>query len=563
VSYAIGIDFGTESGRAVLVDCGDGRELATAVHPYANGVIDERLPAPDEDVELEADWALQDPDDYVAVYREAVPALLAETGVDAGEVIGIGIDFTSCTMLPTTADGTPLCRLPELRRNPHAWVKLWKHHAAQPEADRINAVAAERGERWLPRYGGKISSEWFMAKSLQILLEAPEVYARADRLIEAADWAVWQLTGTETRNSCTAGYKAMWSKRDGFPASSYFAALDPRFANVVDEKMSRAITPLGTRAGGLSEQAAAWTGLLSGTAVAVANVDAHVSAPAATVTEPGTMVAIMGTSICHILLGREPADVEGMCGVVEDGVVPGLFGFEAGQSAVGDIFAWFVDSCVPPEEHEAAARRGLDVHAYLEEEAAKLEPGESGLLALDWWNGNRSVLVDADLGGLLVGMTLQTRAPELYRALIEATAFGTRVIVDAFRSAGVTVDRMVACGGLPERNKLLMQIYADVTGLKHAVAASRQTPALGAAMFGAVAAGAARGGYDSIVEASRSMAQLSGEVFRPEPAASAVYEQLYPEYVRLHDVFGRGGNDVMKSLRSIRASAEARRRTRE
>jgi L-ribulokinase len=294
--------------------------------------------------------------------------------------------------------------------------------------------------------------------------------------------------------------------------------------------------------------------------VAVANVDAHASAPAATVTEPGTMVAIMGTSICHILLGREPAVVEGMCGVVEDGVVPGLHGFEAGQSAVGDIFAWFVENCVPPAEHEQARRRGLSVHAHLEQEAAKLQPGESGLLALDWWNGNRSVLVDAELGGLLVGMTLRTRPAELYRALIEATAFGTRVIVDAFRSAGVAVDSVVACGGLPERNKLLMQVYADVTGLDHAVAASTQAPALGAAMFGAVAAGAAAGGHDSIVDASRRMARLSGVVYRPAPAAAAVYEELYREYVRLHDLFGRGGEDVMKNLRSIRASVEARER---
>jgi L-ribulokinase len=439
-------------------------------------------------------------------------------------------------------------------------VKLWKHHAAQPEADLVNAVAAERGEQWLERYGGKISSEWFTAKSLQILREAPEIYARADRLLEAADWAVWQLTGVESRNGCTAGYKAMWSKRDGFPGNDYFAALDPRFERVVEEKMSRQIVPLGTRAGGLSERAAAWTGLRAGTPVAVANVDAHASAPAATVTEPGTMVAIMGTSICHILLGREPAVVEGMCGVVEDGVVPGLHGFEAGQSAVGDIFAWFVENCVPPEEHEQARRRGLSVHAHLEQEAAKLQPGESGLLALDWWNGNRSVLVDAELGGLLVGMTLRTRPAELYRALIEATAFGTRVIVDAFRSAGVAVDSVVACGGLPERNKLLMQVYADVTGLDHAVAASTQAPALGAAMFGAVAAGAAAGGHDSIVDASRRMARLSGVVYRPAPAAAAVYEELYREYVRLHDLFGRGGEDVMKNLRSIRASVEARER---
>lgn len=554
-AYALGVDFGTESGRAVLVDCADGSELGTCVYPYRNGVIDERLPPPDDDVLLEPGWALQDPRDYARTFQEAVPALLAETGVAPADVIGIGIDFTSCTMLPTLADGTPLCLLDDLRREPHAWVKLWKHHAAQPEADRINEVAEERGETWLPRYGGRISSEWFFAKALQILDEAPDVYARADRLIEAADWAVWQLTGVETRNTCTAGYKAMWSKRDGFPADAYFAALDPRFAHVVDEKMSRQLAPIGTRAGGLSPQAAAWTGLAPGTPVAVANVDAHVSTPAVTVTEPGTLVAIMGTSICHILLSAELADIDGMCGVVEDGVVPGLYGYEAGQSAVGDIFAWFVERSVPPEYHEAARRRGIDVHDVLAEAAAALRPGESGLLALDWWNGNRSVLVDADLRGLLVGMTLATRPPEIYRALIEATAFGTRVIIDAFEKAGVPVDGIVACGGLPERNPLLMQIYADVTGRELAVAASRQAPALGSAMFGAVVAGAAAGGYDTIVDASREMAHLSGTTYKPNAAHRETYEALYREYVRLHDLFGRGGDDVMRRLKRIQFDA--------
>ena len=549
--HAIGIDFGTESARAVLVDCDDGRELATAVYAYRNGVIDEHLPAPDDDVCLEPDWALQDPEDYVRTFQEAVPRLLAETDVDPADVVGVGIDFTSCTMLPTLADGTPLCLAGGLRRNPHAWVKLWKHHAAQPEADRVNAVAAERGEPWLHHYGGKISSEWLFPKAQQILDEAPEIYERGDRLIEAADWVVWQLTGVETRNACTAGYKAIWSKRDGFPPPDYFAALDPRFERVVDEKMSRRIVPIGDRAGGLCERAAAWTGLLPGTAVAVANVDAHVSAPAVTVTAPGTLVAIMGTSICHILLGDELATVDGMCGVVEDGVVPGLFGYEAGQSAVGDIFAWLADSGVPPEYYEAARRSGTSVHEVLEREAAKLRPGESGLLALDWWNGNRSVLVDADLRGLLVGMTLATKAPEIYRALIEATAFGTRVIVDAFESAGVRVDGIVACGGLPERNRLLMQVFADVTGREFAVAASGQAPALGSAMFGAVAAGTASGGYDSIVEASRHMAHLGEARYRPDPCRHAVYDELYGEYVRLHDLFGRGGDDVMRTLKAI------------
>ncbi len=550
-AYALGVDFGTESGRAVLVDCADGSELGTCVYPYRNGVIDERLPPPDDDVLLEPDWALQDPRDYVRTFQEAVPALLAETGVAPADVIGIGIDFTSCTMLPTLADGTPLCLLDGLRRKPHAWVKLWKHHAAQPEADRINEVAEERAETWLPRYGGRISSEWFFAKALQILDEAPEVYAHADRLIEAADWAVWQLTGVETRNTCTAGYKAMWSKRDGFPADAYFAALNPRFAHIVDEKMSRQLAPIGSRAGGLSPQAAAWTGLQPETPVAVANVDAHVSAPAVTVTHPGTLVAIMGTSICHILLGAQLADIDGMCGVVEDGVVPGLYGYEAGQSAVGDIFAWFVERSVPPEYHEAARRRGIDVHHVLTEAAAALRPGESGLLALDWWNGNRSVLVDADLRGVLMGMTLATRPPEIYRALIEATAFGTRIIIDAFEKAGVPVEGIVACGGLPERNPLLMQIYADVTGRELAVAASKQAPALGSAMFGAVAAAAAAGGYDTIVDASREMAHLSGTTYKPNAAHRETYEALYREYVRLHDLFGRGGDDVMRRLKRI------------
>jgi L-ribulokinase len=547
-AYCVGVDFGTESGRAVLVDVATGLELASAVYEYGNGVVEEHLPPPDDDVSLGPDWALQDPHDYLRTFQAAVPAVLSQAQVAATDVIGIGIDFTACTMLPTTAGGTPLCTLPEFRRRPHAWVKLWKHHAAQPYADRINAVARERSEPWLARYGGKISSEWFYSKALQILDEAPDIYHAADRLIEAADWVVWQLTGIETRNNCTAGYKAIWSKRDGFPADAFFAALDPKFEHIVDEKMSRRISVVGERAGGLTEQAAAWTGLRAGTAVAVANVDAHVSVPAVAVAAPGTMVAIMGTSICHMVLGRQVSPVEGMCGVVEDGILPGLFGYEAGQSGVGDIFAWFVENAVPPAYH------GGDVHRALERGAGALQPGESGLLALDWWNGNRSVLVDGDLTGLLLGATLATRPPEIYRALIEATAFGTRTIIDAFESSGVAVEDVVACGGLPERNRLLMQIYADVTGREFRVAASPHVPAVGSAMFAAVAAGA----YRSIEEAAARMTRPHQESYRPDPEHRAVYDELYQEYRALHDYFGRGGNDVMKRLKANRARSSPR-----
>jgi L-ribulokinase len=547
--YTIGIDYGTESGRVLLVDTKDGREVATAVVPYSNGVIDEYLPG--SHTHLPPEWALQDPNDYLEVIKQGVPKVLQTSGVRPEEIVGVGIDFTACTILPTKADGTPLAFVPALRDNPHSWVKLWKHHAAQPEADQINETARRLGESWLPRYGGKISSEWFFAKALQILHEAPDVYDAADRILEAADWVIWQLTGVETRNACTAGYKAI--VQDGtYPSSDYFGALHPRFANIVDEKMSRDFAPLGGKAGGLTKQAAEWTGLPEGIAVAVANVDAHVTVPAVRAVDPGVMVMIMGTSTCHMVVGDQLQEVEGMCGVVRDGILPGYYGYEAGQSGVGDIFAWFVENAVPPEYHEAARTAGKDLHQYLSEEAAKQKPGEHGLMALDWLNGNRSTLVDADLSALLLGMTLSTRAPDIYRALIEATAYGTRTIIEAFESQGVPVTEIIAAGGLPEKNKLLVQIYADVTGRQFKLAGSQQAPALGSAMHAAVAAGV----YPNITAAAETMGKLKDEAVQPIPENQAVYDQLYAEYKLLYDYFGRGANDVMKRLKRIRNQAK-------
>jgi L-ribulokinase len=528
--YALGIDFGTESGRVMLVRLSDGEEVAWSVVAYPSGVIDRQLPC---GLPLEHDWALQDPRDYVTVLTEGVPQVLRESGVSAESVVGIGIDFTACTMLPALSDGTPLCALPQYASNPHAWVKLWKHHAAQPEANRINELASTRGEAILRIYGGKVSSEWFFSKALQILDEAPEIYAAADRLIEGADWIVWQMTGQERRNECTAGYKGMWIKGQGFPAADFLRALEPGF-ETVSQKLADNLYPLGAQAGGLTPELAHSTGLLAGTPVAVGNVDAHAAVPACGVTRPGSLVMIMGTSICHMLLASERRFVEGMCGVIEDGIVPGLWGYEAGQSGAGDIYAWFFRTTgVSPE--------------VLTEKALTLKPGQSGLLALDWWNGNRSVLVDADLTGLLIGATLATRPEEIYRALVEATAFGTYTIIRAFEKEGVDIGDLVACGGLAQKSPLVMQIFADVTNRRIRLPRSLQASGLGAAMHGAVAAGA----YRNIGEAAVSMAGMQSLEYTPNPAAHAIYEKLYAEYLTLHDYFGRGSNDCMKRLKAL------------
>lgn len=548
--YSIGVDYGTQSGRAVLVEVGTGKEVATAVKPYTHGVMDEFLP--NGTTKLEHDWALQHPADYLEVLEITIPEVLRKAQVSADDVIGLGIDFTACTVLPIDANGIPLCFNEEFSNHPHSYVKLWKHHAAQDEANRLNELAEARGEKFLQRYGGKISSEWLFPKVWQILNEAPEIYDDADQILEATDWVISELTGEINRNSCTAGYKAIWHKQDGYPSNEFFKALDPRLENVVEDKLSTKIIPIGSKAGEITEKAAKLTGLNPGTAVAIANVDAHVAVPAVGITEPGKLLMIMGTSTCHILLGNEEKIVPGMCGVVEDGVIPGFMGYEAGQSCVGDHFEWFTENCVPVSYHAEAKEKGVNIHQLLTEKASLLQVGESGLLALDWWNGNRSTLVDADLTGVLLGATLLTKPEEIYRALIEATAYGTRMIVETFRSNGVPVNEVYAAGGIAEKNTMMMQIYADVLNMDIKISASSQTPALGSAMFGAVAAGKERGGYDSITEAAKDMGRVKDYIYQPINDHAGVYNQLFKEYARLYDYFGRGENNVMKTLKKIK-----------
>ncbi|GAA1941856.1 ribulokinase [Kitasatospora viridis] len=545
--YVVGVDFGTLSGRAVVVRVRDGEELGTAVHEYPHAVIEQRLPG--TGAALPPDWALQHPADWRDVLRTAVPAAVAAAGVDPALIIGIATDFTACTVLPARADGTALAELPQWADRPHAWPKLWKHHAAQQQADRINDLAHARGEKWIARYGGKISAEWQYAKALQLLEEDPEVYAACERWIEAADWIVWQLTGAESRNACTAGYKGQY--QDGaYPSEEYLAALHPQFADFARTRLEHPLAALGSRVGSLTAEAAGWTGLPQGIAVAAGNVDAHVAAPAARAVENGQLLAIMGTSTCHVVNGPVLAEVPGICGVVENGIVTGSYGYEAGQSAVGDIFAWWLRQGLPADYLAEAGANGEDAHQLLTRKAADQPVGGHGLVALDWLNGNRSTLVDHDLSGVIVGLTLATRPEEVYRALLEATAFGTRVIVEALEQGGVPVTEYIVTGGLG-KNALLMQIHADVLRRPVSLAVSEQGPAVGSAIHAAVAAGA----HPDVRTASAAMGRKRSDAYRPDPERADAYDRLYAEYRALHDKFATDG--TLHRLRRIRNAALA------
>jgi L-ribulokinase len=547
--YVVGVDYGTLSGRALVVRVSDGEEIGTAVHEYPHAVMDAELAATGE--KLPPEWALQVPQDYREVLQKAVPAAIAVAGIGPADVIGIATDFTASTPMPVLADGTPMCEVPGFETRPHAYVKLWKHHAGQAQADRINALAREREESWLPRYGGFISSEWEYAKALQLVEEDPEIFERMDHWVEAADWIVWQLCGAYVRNACTAGYKGIL--QDGeYPSSDFEAALNPAFEGFAAEKLRHPIGQLGDRAGGLTAEAAAWTGLPEGIAVAVGNVDAHVTAPAAKAVEPGQMLAIMGTSTCHVMNGSHLADVPGMCGVVDGGIMAGLFGYEAGQSGVGDIFAWYVKNQVPGRYFDDADAAGKSVHQHLTDLAFEEPVGAHGLVALDWHNGNRSVLVDTNLSGVIVGQTLATRAEQGYRALLESTAFGTRTIVETFNAAGVPVTEFVVAGGLL-KNPHLMQMYADVLRLPLSTIDSDQGPALGSAIHAAAAAGA----YATVADAGEAMGRVERGKYQPNQEAADAYDRLFAEYQLIHDYFGRGANDVMKRLKAMRKEAHS------
>lgn len=544
--FAIGFDYGTESVRAVVVDIRNGHVAGQASQNYKHGVIDRTLPT--SGATLPPDYALQHPQDWLDDLAVACKAAMKQANASPEQIVGIGVDFTSCTMLPALRDGTPLCQVEKWENTPLAWPKLWKHHGAKAATAKINQVARERNEPWLGRYGGTIGLEWFFPKILETLQDEPAVYNAAEVWIEAGDWLVWQLTGgiypnskpeAIVRSTCQAGYKGQWSKATGFPSKEYFAACDPRLADVVEQKLPGRLESPGNRAGLLSESAAKLLGLKPGTPVSAAIIDAHAGVPGAGVASPSTMVLVMGTSSCHMMNSRVEAMVPGVAGVVEDGILPGYFGYETGQASVGDAFAW-------------VARTLKGTHAELTAEAVKLGPGSGGVMAIDWLNGCRTPLMDGLLSGGFVGLTLTTQPAQLYRAMLEATAFGVKWICDTLEAGGVPVRRFVASGGLPAKSPLLMQIYADVLNEKIQLAESDQSVALGAAILGCHAAGKEVTGYPAMSTAIQAMArQREDIVYRPDIDNRRKYAELYQIYRSLTECNG----PVAAAMRKLREFA--------
>lgn len=546
--YSIGMDFGTLSARAVLINLNNGEELATSVYGYQDAVIDSYLP--DTDVQLPTNYVLQNPLDY----KDAVEALLKDiwkkAGIDPADIISIGVDFTSCTALPVDEAMIPLCYYERYRSNPHSWTKLWKHHGAQKEADRINEVANERKELFIKRYGGKSSSEWYFAKLIEIYNKAPDIYDATYKFVEAGDWVVWLLTGNLTTSTCMAGYKAFWNEVEGYPSSDFFASIDSGLRNITDKAVQN-VYPVGTRAGGLTQEMADTVGLKAGTSVAVCMIDAHAAVPVVGVKGDDSMMMTMGTSLCQILVSKKEVLAEGICGVVKDGVLPGYYGYETGQAAVGDIYDWFVSNFASRKFIDEADEKNISIFNVMNEGASKLKPGESGLIALDWWNGNRSMLNNSNLTGLILGMTLQTTPEEIYRALIEATAFGTRKIVESMHEYGINIDNIFACGGLSRKSKFVMQVFTDVLGKEIKVTSIEQTTAYGAAIYGMVAAGRENGGFSSPTEATESLCKGVNRIFKPNMNNHKVYMELYDIYIKLHDFFGKNQTKIIESLRLI------------
>lgn len=543
MKYSIGIDYGTLSARAVLVCTENGEVIAESEFMYPNGVMDKMLP---DKTSLWDGCALQHPQDYIDAFSHNVGELLKKGNVNTDDIVGLGIDFTSSTFLAVDESYTPLCFYDEFKNEPFAYAKLWKHHSAAEEADIITDCAKKTNRKLLERYGGRVSSEWLIPKIFETYRKARRVYDATYRFVEAGDWLVWLLTGNEAASGCMMGYKGMWSKKDGFVPGSFFEKVDAGFGKTLYDKICKNVLPSGAKVGKISENSIIKCGLSENTEVCASVIDAHATLPAVGITGSGKLMLIIGTSACHIIMDKNARDIPGICGCVEDGIIPGYAAYEAGQSGVGDCFNWFVKNCCPADYGREAEQRGINIFGILEEKAKRLSAGESGLLAIDWWNGSRTPYADFDLSGMLFGLNTLTRPEEIYRALVEATAYGTRRIIEIYEKSGIKIDKIYASGGISQKSDFLMQIYADVIGRRVYVPKTKQSGAFGMAMFAAVSGGC----FKTTADAAKAMVHWEEKVYCPSEAEYGVYTQLYDEYVKLSEYFSK--NKTLSKLRSLK-----------
>ena len=539
--YVLGMDFGTLSGRALIVDALTGEAVSESVFEYPHGVMDDKLP---DGTRLAPKSALQHPEDYIITMQNIILDACIKGGITPLDIEGVGIDFTGCTVLPVDKAAQPMCFYDEYSSDPNAYVKLWKDHSSVEQAEKITRIAEERGEKWLETYSGKISSEWMIPKILQTLENSPNLYQETDRFIEAGDWIALLLTGNETHARSFVGLKAMWNEEDGYPTKDFFCALDERMDGIVGTKLSERILSVGGSAGCVNEIGAQLTGLREGTPVSLAILDAEAAMPALGITDEGQMMLIAGTSGCLIVNSKNKHSIKGICGYTKDAVFEGMYTYEAGQSCLGDGFDWFVRNFVPEHYAADAKAQGMGMHKYLRKKAQDIPAGKNKILVLDWFNGNRSVLADQELSGMVIGLTLSTRPEEIYRAIIEAAAFSTRMIIDAFEDGGIKVDSIYASGGIALKDEMMMQIYSDVLRRDIHVSSATQAGALGSAIYASVAAKI----HPDMTAAVEIMSADIHKTYHPITQHSVAYDSLFEEYKTLHDYFGRGGNDVMKRL---------------
>ena len=544
MSYVIGVDYGSLSCRGVIADVCDRHIVAEAEFPYPHGILTDALP---DGTLLHGSWCMQHPGDYLVALDHIIPKLLKESGVSAAQIIGMGVDFTASTVIPLDSSFRPLCE--SYPDRPHAWPKLWKHHGALLQAEKLTRLCETYEPEYLRRYGGKISSECLTAKVLQVFEEDPEIFQLTYGFVEAMDYVTSLLCGKPVFSGSAAAAKAFYSRDTGYPDGEFFAAFHPALGNLSKEKLMEryedfSLAYPGQRAGSLCPKMAERFGLCPGIAVSAPQMDAYAAMPGIGIAKPGVMMLVIGTSTGMMLLSKEKKEVEGVTACLPDTYYPGLWGYGSGQASVGDAFGWFVKNCVPEGYERSAKEENLSVHQYLTELASALTPGESGLLALDWLGGNRSCLGNPALSGMVLGLTLQTKPEEIYRALLEGTAFGARTILEAYRVAGVAVDEIWICGGIANRNDLMMQIYADVLGMPLHISHCTQAPALGAAIYAAAAAG-----VGDIFQMVETMGDRRCRIFEPNSKNQEIYDELYREYKRLHDYFGKGENTVMERLR--------------